>query len=288
MTQRFPRFPGFPGFQRFPGFQGFQRFPGFQGFQRFPGFQGFQRFPGFFLIVAMMSGVVPAAAQRNQPIYPVYDGFVKNPDGTLTLAFGYFSHNAEEVSIPPGADNSFAPDPGDRMQPTRFLPGHSRFQCVMVVGEDFDGKLVWNLAYADTRTGTSQNMLQSNWNLVEGARELRAIDTKAAARGVCLNRAPSVRVLGVTASRGGAPQLTISLAEKLNLFGSVADEGLPRGARLVVGWKQAGGPGTVTFENAAAARTRATFSAPGIYQLELSASDSLLEDSTRLTVAVTP
>ncbi len=43
-------------------------------------------------------------AQRNQPIYPAYDGFLKNPDGSYTLAFAYFSHNAEPVTIPPGAE----------------------------------------------------------------------------------------------------------------------------------------------------------------------------------------
>jgi hypothetical protein len=230
----------------------------------------------------------PAAAQRNQPIYPVYEGFVKNADGSYILAFGYFSHNAEDVTIAPGPENSFAPQPNDRMQPTTFRPGHVRFQCVMIVGPEFDGKLVWTLSYAGTTTGTSQNMLQSNWNLVEGARELRAVDFKSAPRGLCVNRAPSVRVLGVTAARGGGPQITTRVSEKLNLFGSVADEGLPRGAKLVVGWKLLKGAGTVAFENAAAARTRATFSVPGIYELELSATDSILENRTRLVVSVTP
>jgi len=94
-------------------------------------------------------------AQENQPVYPVYDGFVKNPDGSYTLSFAYFSHNANEVTIPPGANNSFAPTPGDRMQPITFLPGHWRYQCVMVVPADFDGKMKWTLNYGGVSTGTS-------------------------------------------------------------------------------------------------------------------------------------
>ena len=83
--------------------------------------------------------VTPAAhAQEGQPIYPVYDGFLKNPDGSYTLSFAYFSHNAHVVTIAPGADNTFSPDPADRMHPTTFKPGHWRFQCVMVVGPEFD------------------------------------------------------------------------------------------------------------------------------------------------------
>ena len=143
---------------------------------------------------AARGGAVHAGEQRGQPIYPAYDGFLKNPDGSYTLAFAYFSHNAEVVSIPPGADNAFAPLPGDRNQPAVFKPGHHRFQCVMVVPPDFDGKMKWSLTYAGTTTGTSERMLQSNWNLVEGAAELSRIDYAKAPKGVCLNRAPTVRL----------------------------------------------------------------------------------------------
>jgi hypothetical protein len=230
------------------------------------------------------------AAQRNQPIYPAYDGFLKNPDGSLTLSFAYFSHNAETVTIPPGAANTFAPTPNDRSQPTTFRPGHWRFQCVMVVGADFDGKLVWNLTYAGTTTGTSQRMLQSNWSLVEGATELAKIDYANAPRGVCLNRAPIVRVLGVPGRGpdGRPPALTAAVTEQVNLFGSVSDEGLPRTGTLRVNWRMIRGPGTATFENPRVPRTHARFSVPGTYELELAATDSELTSSTLLNVVVTP
>jgi hypothetical protein len=226
----------------------------------------------------------PVEAQQSQPIYPAYDGYVKNADGSYILSFAYFSHNADTVTIPPGADNSFGPPPADRLQPTTFRPGHWRFQCVMVVGPEFDGKIRWTLVYAGTTTGTSQNMLQSNWNLVEGAAELRkTVDLATAPRGVCLNRPPAVRVLGL-AGRDAA--LTATVSEPLNLFGSVSDEGLPREGMLTAAWRLVNGPGPVTFTNPAAARTRATFSAPGVYELELSASDSVLEERTVVTVKV--
>ena len=225
-------------------------------------------------------------AQQNQPIYPAYDGFLKNADGSYTLSFAYFSHNADVVTMPPGAANSFAPDPADRMQPTVFKPGHWRFQCVMVVGPEFDGKLRWTLNYAGTTTGTSERMLQSNWNLLEGAPELSKLDYAKAARGVCLNRPPIVRVLGVTASRDKPATLTTVMGEELNIFGSANDEGLPRGKGLTAGWKSLSGPGTVTFSNPNAARTKANFSAPGTYELELTASDSEFTARTRLNVVV--
>ena len=238
-------------------------------------------------VLALLSPmlVTTLRAQQNQPIYPAYDGFVKNPDGSYTIAFGYFSHNANDVTIQPGADNTFAPDPSDRQQPVTFKPGQRRFQCVMVVEPNFAGNIRWTLTYAGTTTGTSERMLQSNWNLVEGAAELSRIDFAKAPRGVCLNRAPEVRLLGKTA-RKGEVSIDASTAEELHLFGSVHDEGLPRGRGVTTGWKMLTGPGTVTFSNPNQPRTRATFTAPGTYTLELSASDSELASTLRVVVTV--
>ena len=229
--------------------------------------------------------VAEAQAQRNQPIYPVYDGFVSNADGTYTLAFGYFSHNAEVVGVPPGPENVFVPDPGDRQQPVTFKPGHWRFQCVMVVNADVAAKTRWTLSYAGTTTGTSERMLQSNWNLVEGAADIGRIDLAKVPRGVCLNRAPAVRLLGKTA-RKGVVTVDARTTEELHLFGSVQDEGLPRTGKLSIGWTMLKGPGNVTFSHPDAARTRATFTAPGVYELLLSATDSELGAELRVVVTV--
>ncbi len=229
----------------------------------------------------------PAApVQRGQPIYPAYDGYLRNPDGSYTLSFAYFSHNAEVVTIPPGVNNSFAPDPGDRQQPTVFKPGHWRFQCVMVVGPEFDARMRWTLTHAATTTATSERMLQSNWNLVEGAPELAKVDYAKVPRGVCLNRAPTVRLLGKTV-RKGEVAIDASTTEDLHLFGSVADEGLPRGQTLVVGWKAVKGPGRVTFSHPDQPRTKASFTTPGTYELELSATDSEFSATLRVVVTVT-
>jgi hypothetical protein len=227
-----------------------------------------------------------ASAQQNQPVYPAYEGYTKNPDGSYTLSFAYFSHNAEPVTIPPGPNNSYTPAPADRQGPITFKPGHWRFQCVMVVGPEFDGKLRWTLTYAGTTTGTSEQMLQSNWNLVEGAADLKQIDYAKVPRGVCLNRAPIVRVLGAVGGRGAPPALSASASEVFNLFGSVNDEGLPRKGKLTASWKQLSGPATAAFENPAAARTRVRFSAPGAYEFELTGSDSELTSTTRVVINV--
>jgi hypothetical protein len=155
----------------------------------------------------------------------------------------------------------------------------------MVVGPDFDGDLRWTIAYAGTTTATTEKPIHYNWELLpgQGGDQARAIDFKSVPRGVCLNQRPSVRVLGQGA---GAKGLAATMQEPAQLFGSVNDDGLPRDRPLVISWKQRSGPGTTRFANPAAARTTATFSAPGVYELELSASDSQLTSATRITVTV--
>jgi len=53
-----------------------------------------------------------------------------------------------------------------------------------------------------------------------------------------------------------------------------------------VAWKMLKGPGSVTFTIPGSARTKATFSAPGIYELELTATDSEFTERTLLNVQV--
>ena len=108
--------------------------------------------------------------------------------------------------------------------------------------------------------------------------------SRKAPQGVCLNRAPTVRLLGKTA-RKGEVTIDANTTEELHLFGSVHDEGLPRGRELKIEWQVLEAPGTVTFSHPAAARTRASFTAPGKYVLQLMATDS--EHVTPLRVLVT-
>jgi YD repeat-containing protein len=72
------------------------------------------------------------------------------------------------------------------------------------------------------------------------------------------------------------------------LNGNVTDDGLPAGAGLRVTWSKLDGPGTVTFGDANAVVTSASFSAPGIYLLNLAADDSaiLRNDVMEVRVAV--
>ncbi len=79
---------------------------------------------------------------------------------------------------------------------------------------------------------------------------------------------------------------SITLPSTASLSGSVSDDGLPNGSVLTAAWSKVSGIGTVTFANASAAITTATFSAAGTYVLRLTASDGVLSSSDTVTVIV--
>jgi hypothetical protein len=70
------------------------------------------------------------------------------------------------------------------------------------------------------------------------------------------------------------------------LSGTVTDDGLPAPPALTITWTRTSGPGTVTFANASAASTTATFSATGVYVLRLTASDGALSAFDEMQVTV--
>ncbi len=235
------------------------------------------------VLLGLASATFAPITAQMQPVYPVYEGWTTNPDGSYTLVFGYHNENSVPVEIAPGSENGFVPGPNDRGQPARFLPGRQRNVCRIVLDAGFAGNLQWTLGVAGKRQSTTENGgLDSRYPLEEigsGYRAAREIDPTRAPRGRCVNRAPTV-----SAGRGVETEMSTAV----ELSGFVVDDGLPREGTLAVAWRQLDGPSEVTFALPSSPRTRATFSAAGTYVLELSASDSELESRSTVTVTVKP
>src|SRR5439155_13107459 len=71
--------------------------------------------------------------------------------------------------------------------------------------------------------------------------------------------------------------------------GTAIDDGLPNPPGvLTTAWSQVSGPGTVSFSNASALISTATFSASGPYVLRLTVSDGALAASDDVAVTVNP
>src|SRR6185295_88242 len=78
-----------------------------------------------------------------QNIVPYFEGWIRNPDGTFDMVFGYFNRNwQEELAIPAGPDNLVEPGGPDRGQPTYFLPRRQGWVFRVRVPKDFGKQAV--------------------------------------------------------------------------------------------------------------------------------------------------
>lgn len=82
------------------------------------------------------------------------------------------------------------------------------------------------------------------------------------------------------------PDVAVTLPNSATLDGTVTDDGLPSGSTLTTTWSKFSGPGVVTFGDASAVDTTASFSAAGSYVLRLTASDGALSDTDNVAVTV--
>ncbi len=118
------------------------------------------------------------------------------------------------------------------------------------------------------------------------ARTLGTAPNSTSADWVALVRLTTSTPVNTPPTVSAGPDRSITLPDTASLAGSVSDDGLPSGGSLARGWSKISGPGTVSFINATAASTSASFSLAGTYVLRLSASDGALSASDDMTVTV--
>lgn len=201
----------------------------------------------------LLSLPAPAPAQELvrpdlKTISPVFDGWLRNPDGSFTLFFGYFNRNSGETPIPIGPDNQVRPAPDDRGQPTNFLPLRQWHVFRVTVPPGWDDEVLWTLGVPGT--GHRERTTGS----------LNAIYEIGDPGGP---QAPTV---------GGVPAepVTARVGQPLALAATASPADAERG-ELAVRWSKNRGPaaGRVTFSAPDALATTAAFSAPGAYELRL-------------------
>jgi hypothetical protein len=248
-----------------------------------------------------------------QNVVPVYEGWIRNPDESFDLVFGYFNRNyKEELAIPVGPNNSVEPGGPDRGQPTYFLPRRRARLFRVRVPKDWGQQVVTWTITVNGRTEKAYGDLLPVQEINE--RIIMSGGNTVAFGDEDPNTPPSVTV---------APVPPVAISKPVTLTATVTDDGLPkprtpparptttqrdatiqrqvnsntptRPRGLTVTWLQYGGPAKVTFDpegpiavtNGTAA-TRARFDAPGTYRLVVTANDGRLSQRTELTIAVAP
>jgi hypothetical protein len=244
-----------------------------------------------------------------QSVVPYFEGWIRNPDGTFDLVFGYFNRNWEqELAIPAGPDNTVELGGPDSGQPTYFLPRRQRFVFRVRVPREFGKKeVVWSIT-ANGRTEHAFGSLIREQEITE-----RVVTTNGGYNPGFSdpNRPPSVTIAPIQGIVAGSPAtLTVAVTDdglpkaraapvtrpaSGSAFGAQVNSSTasPRPAGLTVNWMQYGGPAKVTFEATGAmpvvdgkAVTTARFAQPGTYQFVVLASDRAMTTRVPVTVNV--
>jgi len=163
----------------------------------------------------------------------------------------FFSHRAQEA--------------------TTEEPGYTELDDVSHAAPTTGAACEWHAATAETTPSAS-------WITSIGAGGF-AIEVRIADSAPPPNQPPIV---------DAGPNDSVTLPASANLNGTVNDDGLPNPPGAVTTtWSKFSGPGNVTFGNANAVDTSATFSLPGSYVLRLTADDGDLTTSDDVTITVT-
>ncbi len=171
-------------------------------------------------------------------------------------------------------------------------PGYETYKYKVVTETETNG---WTDINATSQTYDPVNSpLTEGWqylvfsNVVVGSDGLLTVhasgDYGALLNGVQLvkaydntNRAPVIN---------GLSDELIYLPNDLSLAASIVDDGRPAGGAVTSIWSVVYGPGPVTFSSETNASTTATFTYPGLYQLQLYASDTAKATTTSFEVEV--
>lgn len=225
-----------------------------------------------------------------QNIYPAFEGWYINSDGSYTLLIGYYNRNKkEELDIPIGPDNKVEPGGPDQGQPTHFVVGRGWGTMAIRVPKDFgDKKIVWTI----TANGKTVSI---PFGIVKG---YQVEPYRDAAMG---NTPPTIKFSPTGAAQQGPPaplaqafQMTATAGEAMPITVWITDEGPtnvdpaaggggagPRPPRISVVLSHYRGVGTIKFadstptvEKDGKASTTATFSQPGEYVIRVEGNDS--------------
>ncbi len=182
------------------------------------------------LAVASGSAGVGVHAQvltytKGQPISAAYEGWEQNADGAKYFVFGYMNKNwEEEIDVPVGLDNGFAPGPVDRGQPTHFFPRRNRYVFRVPVPSQFGERdeLVWTLT-THGRTSKAYASLNADYRLdaLAEASDTGALPGMASSPELRANKPPTLEV-------EGSRTRTVKVGQPLVLVANVTDDGMPK------------------------------------------------------------
>ena len=250
--------------------------------------------------LAALCTAVPAAAQPGERyqlgpsvpggagVAPYFDGWYANPDGSVTLSFGFMNRNASgAVDIPIGPDNAIEPAQFNGSQPTHFpVVRYSAFggrrergAFAITVPKGHTGDVVWTLRHNGVTYSVPGRATSDYYKL---SYTPQAAGSMMPVVRFAPDGPPSNGRAGVTAG-----PLTVGVGASLDIRVWMEDRGERDPIPVNMLWFKHQGPGEVTFEPRTAktapgggqAVTSVRFSAPGEYMLRVRVDNFGITDS---------
>lgn len=229
----------------------------------------------------------PSAAE-GAGVAPFFDGWYANPDGSVTLSFGFLNRNARgAVDIPIGPDNRVEPATYDGKQPTHFpvvsyrgFGGRrERGAFAVRVPKGFTGDVTWTLRHNGVTYTVPGRATSDYYKLSytpQAAGSMMPVVRFAPGGAVSVGRE------GVTTG-----PLSATVGAPLEIKVWMEDRGQRPPIPVNMLWFKHQGPGDVAFEPRTAktaagggeAMTTARFSAPGDYMLRVRVDNFGITDS---------
>ena len=194
-----------------------------------------------------------APPSSGQLVYPVFEGWYKNPDGSFSISFGYFNRNSEEVlEIPVGPDNFITPGDPNQGQPARFeTRRHWGVFAVKVPANFGSGQVLWTVKVRG-ETIAVPGSLHPNWQIDALEGEAGSGNTppvlKLDARGPEAS-GPGGITVGPLTAKVGVPLVVTLWARDDGKASSTVTGARKAAAPVTLMWLKHQGPGKVTFAN---------------------------------------
>jgi hypothetical protein len=231
---------------------------------------------------------LPALKDSGEAIYPAFEGWYQNPDGTYNLLLGYYNRNQKQaLDIPVGPNNRIEPGGPDLGQPTHFAAKRGWGVFAIKVPKDFgsEKRYTWTIV-ANGKTASVPVGLIKDYQ-VEPFKDEAEGNTppvlKFSPTGKAFTGPPVEIAQTLTGTVGQPVTLEVITTDDMHKEEGESPAAARRGPRLTQSWHLHRGPipGEVKFsadrakiEEDGKSTVTATFSAPGEYLLRAQANDN--------------
>lgn len=253
------------------------------------------------LLVAASCATTPLLAQGQQRVHrpfllprgdtltPAYEGWYPNPDGTISVSFGYYNRNADEViRLPIGPDNRLEPESVVQGQPEIFQPRRHTGTFAVVIPAGYLGEVWWTLNFRGEQVSIPSNLgadyrIDALGPTIMGNTPPRVRFSEAGP----VSQGPGGEVVGPLQARVGEPVALRLWVDDDGVEPLFANEGgealsaLPLASAELLEYR---GPGAVVFEpvrlhwqsgeNNQSKTATARFTEPGAYRLRVRTGDA--------------